>query len=217
MIPYMGIRTISSSQPPLIPSPEGLAAALFSATQRRVLGLLFGEPERTFFITELISLVGAGSGAVQREVRRLAESGLLTVTYIGRQKHYQANREAPIFEELRSIVVKTLGLAEVLRTALALLNDHIQLALLYGSVAKGKDTARSDIDLLIVSDVLTLEQTYEALAPVEQGLGRRISPTLYTTAEFQRRRAQGNAFLTKVLAGNTLLLITKDNDVLAPR
>lgn len=213
----MGIPTTSSSPAPLIPSPEGLAAALFSATQRRVLGLLFGEPGRTFFITEMISLVGAGSGAVQREVRRLAESGLLKVTYVGRQKHYQANREAPIFEELRSIVMKTLGVAEVLRTALALLNDHIHLALLYGSVAKGKDTARSDIDLLIVSDVLTLEQIYEALAPVEQRLGRRISPTLYTTAEFQRRRAQGNAFLTKVLAGDTLPLITKDNNVLAPR
>ena len=87
----------------------GLADALFSATQQRVLALLFGQTGRSFFTNELIGLVGAGSGAVQREVRRLAESGLVTVTYIGSQKHYQANPAAPIFEELRSIVTKTLG------------------------------------------------------------------------------------------------------------
>jgi DNA-binding MarR family transcriptional regulator len=97
----------------------GIADALFSATQQRVLALLFGQPERSFFTNELIGLVGAGTGAVQREVRRLVESGLVTVTRLGSQKHYQANAEAPIFEELRSIVIKTLGPAEVLRAKLA--------------------------------------------------------------------------------------------------
>lgn len=91
------------------PSRTGIADALFSATQQRVLALLFGQPERSFFTNELIGLVGAGSGAVQREVRRLVESGLVTVTRLGSQKHYQANPAAPIFEELRGIVTKTLG------------------------------------------------------------------------------------------------------------
>lgn len=193
------------------PARTGIADALFSATQQRVLALLFGQPERSFFTNELIGLVGAGSGAVQREVRRLVESGLVTVTRLGSQKHYQANPAAPIFEELRGIVTKTLGPAEVLRAALVPLGDTVRLALVYGSVAKGSDTAHSDIDLLVVSDALTLEQVYEVLTPVEQQLGRRVSPTLYSVAEFRRRRAGSNPFLTKVLAGETIRL-TEDHD-----
>ncbi len=198
-----------------VPAKTSLADALFSATQQRVLALLFGQSERSFFTTEIIGLVGAGSGVVQREVRRLVESGLVTVTRIGNQKHYQANPAAPIFEELRGIVVKTLGPAELLRAVLTALGDKVQLALVYGSVAKRSDTARSDIDLLIVSDGLTLEQVYEVLGPVEQRLGRRVSPTLYTVAEFRRRRKNGNPFLAKVLAGDYILLTENGDDLLA--
>ena len=217
-MPKMGIKSTAKPLKPRsamqrvpVPARTSLINALFSATQQRVLALLFGQPGRSFFTNELIGLVGAGSGAVQREVRRLAESGLVTVTRIGSQKHYQANPAAPIFEELRGIVTKTLGPTEVLRAALLPLGDQMRLALVYGSVARHSDTAHSDIDLLIVSDVLTLEQIYLALMPVEQQLGRRVSPTLYTVAEFRRRRAGGNAFLTKVLAGETIQL-TEDND-----
>jgi len=193
----------------------GIADALFSATQQRVLALLFGQPGRSFFTNELIGLVGAGSGAVQREVKRLVDSGLVTVTRLGSQKHYQANAAAPIYEELRGIVTKTLGPAEVLRAALAPLGDTVRLALVYGSVAKGSDTAQSDIDLLLVSDTLTLEQVYEVLAPVEAQLGRRVSPTLYSVVEFRRRRTSGNPFLTKVLAGETIPLTEDRDDLLA--
>lgn len=198
-----------------VPAKTSLADALFSATQQRVLALLFGQSERSFFTTEIIGLVGAGSGVVQREVRRLVDSGLVTVTRIGNQKHYQANPAAPIFEELRGIVVKTLGPAELLRAVLTALGDKVRLALVYGSVAKRSDTARSDIDLLIVSDGLTLEQVYEVLGPVEQRLGRRVSPTLYTVAEFRRRRKNGNPFLAKVLAGDYVLLTENGDDLLA--
>ncbi|MBZ0068015.1 MAG: nucleotidyltransferase domain-containing protein, partial [Thiobacillus sp.] len=187
----------------------------FSATQQRVLALLFGQPGRSFFTNELIGLVGAGSGAVQREVRRLVESGLVTVTRLGSQKHYQANPAAPVFGELRGIVTKTLGSTEMLRAALLPLGDAVRLALVYGSVAKGSDTAHSDIDLLVVSDELALEQVYEALAPVEQQLGRRVSPTLYSVAAFRRRRAGSNPFLTKVLAGETIQLTEDRDDLLA--
>jgi len=191
---------------PPVPARTSLANALFSATQQRVLGLLFGQPERSFFATELINLAGAGSGGVQREIVRLVESGLVTVFRVGNQKHYQANRAAPIYTELHGIVVKTLGPADVLRAALAPLADHIHTALLYGSVAKGLDSATSDIDVLIVADGLTLEAVYAVLAPAEKRLGRRISPTLYTVKEFDRRRVAGNPFITKVLAGAHALL-----------
>lgn len=221
-MPEMGITKTDKSRKPRVvtkraaaPARTGIADALFSATQQRVLALLFGQPARSFFTNELIGLVGAGSGAVQREVKRLVESGLVTVTRLGSQKHYQANPAAPIFKELRGIVTKTLGPAEVLRAALVSLGDAVRLALVYGSVAKGSDTAHSDIDLLIVSNVLTLEQVYAVLIPVEQQLGRSVSPTLYTVAEFRRRRAGGNPFLTKVLAG-TIIRLTDDPDGLIP-
>ena len=184
-----------------------LAGVLFSGTQQRVLGLLFGQPDRSFFATELIGLARAGSGSVQRELQRLAESGLVTVKRIGNQKHYQANRAAPIFEELRGIAVKTLGPSEALREALAPLSNRVRAAWVYGSIAKGTDHAQSDIDVLIVADSLALEEVYKALHPAETKMGRKISPTLYTSREFERRRAARNPFLTKVLAGDRILLI----------
>jgi predicted nucleotidyltransferase len=114
----------------------------------------------SYFATELIKLARSGSGAVQRELQRLEKSGLVKVTRLGNQKHYQANQSAPVFPELRSIMLKTVGLADPLRAALGPLQRQIRLAVLYGSIAKGTDTAFSDIDLLIVSDDLSLERMY---------------------------------------------------------
>ncbi|MEO8442972.1 MAG: transcriptional regulator, partial [Betaproteobacteria bacterium] len=128
---------------------------------------MYGQPTRSFFATELINLAGAGSGAVQRELQRLTESGLVTATKVGNQKHYQANRAAPIFSELHALVVKTIGPADVLRAAFAPLAPHIRVAMLYGSVAKRSDSAASDIDVLIIADDLTLEDVYSAMAPAE--------------------------------------------------
>lgn len=192
--------------------PVSVADALFTVTQQRVLALLFGQPDRSFFTSELIDLAGGGSGAIQRELARLLRSGLVVQTAVGNQKHYQANHDAPVFEELRSIVAKLLGPADVLRQALAPIAVQLQLALLYGSVAARRDTAHSDFDLLLISDTLTLEQVYDVLARAERELGRRVSPTLYTHAEFQRRLEQGNPFLLKLLAGKTVALIG-DKDV----
>jgi predicted nucleotidyltransferase len=183
-----------------------VADALFSNTQQRVLALLFGQPERSFFTKELITLAGSGSGAIQRELACLQSSGLIVQTVLGNQKHYQANADAPIFAELCGIAAKTLGPADTLRCTLLPLADALHLALLYGSVAKRSDTAHSDFDVLLVSDTLTLEQVYTALAPAEQQLGRNVSPTLYTLAEFRKRLNARNPFLTKLLAGKTIAL-----------
>ena len=188
-----------------------LADALFTTTQQRVLALLFGQPLRSFFASELIELTGSGSGAVQRELRRLASSGLVTVRRVGKQKHYQANPDCPVFEELCALVRKTIAMVEPIRQALAPLADRIDLALIYGSMVKGTDTASSDIDLLLVADDMTLETLYSALAPVESRLDRKISPTLYTKTEFESRRAAGNGFLNRVLGGEYLVLIGSDN------
>jgi predicted nucleotidyltransferase len=197
--------------------PIGIADALFSSTQQRVLGLLFGQSERSFFASELIELAGSGSGAVQREVERLVESGLVTRQTIGRQRHYQANPDSPVFDALRTIVLRTSGFVEPLRSALAPLADRIRFATLYGSTAKGAATSRSDIDVLIVGDDLILEDVYAALAPAEKMFGRKISPTLYNSSEFRKRRRSGNLFLEKVLADANFPLIGHADAIAAPR
>lgn len=188
------------------PGRLSVADALFSSTQQRVLGLLFGQPERSFFGAEVIGLLGMGSGGVQRELKKLADSGLVRVFRVGNQKHYQANPESPIYAELVGLIRKTVGLVGPLRGALAASPEAVDLALVYGSVAKGGATAESDIDLLLVSDTLTLESAYGMLADVESTLGRPINPTLYTNAEFEKRLRDGNSFLHKVLSGDTILL-----------
>lgn len=186
---------------------SALADALFTSTQQRVLALLFGQPRRDFFVTEIIGLVGSGRGAVQRELARLAESGLAIVSRSGNRKYYRANGDSPLFDEICGIVRKTVGVEESVRDALQPLADGLVLAVLYGSVARGTDTAASDIDLLLVSDELTLEAAYAALAPVEELLGRRVNPTIYTTVEFRRRRSAKSGFLAQVIQGRVLVLV----------
>jgi predicted nucleotidyltransferase len=145
---------------------------LFIGTQQRVLGLLFGQPTRSYYANELIGMAGAGSGAVQRELARLTRSGLLTVRPVGNQKHYQANPDSPLFAELCGIAQKTVGLAVPLREALMPLAPQIQAAFVYGSVAKRQDTVASDIDLMLISDTLTHSDTQ--LLPSALGLGPEV-------------------------------------------
>src|SRR6186713_595058 len=184
-----------------------LIAALFTSTQERLLTLLFCEPHRTFFTTELIELAESGTGAVQRELRRLVEAELVLETRLGNQKHFQANSAAPIFPELRGIFIKTVGLADPITRSLKSLKKPPDLALVYGSIAKRTDTASSDVDLLLVSDDLSLEEVYSALAPAEALISRKISVNLLTTDELRRRRTDSSPFLSKVLSGEHLLLI----------
>lgn len=208
---YIDIPNLGTIMPKLgifmtTPSTSSLADALFTSTQQKVLGLLFGQPDRSFFVTEIMGLVNAGSGAVQRELKRLESSGLVSVHMRGNQKHYQANSNSPLFDELCSIVRKTVGLEEPLRLAVDSLPGTIHLALIYGSLAKRTDTSASDIDLLIVADELTLEEVYSTLSTAEQVLDRKVNPTLYTSEEFNRRRTRGNSFLKRVLDGPVIML-----------
>ena len=184
----------------------GMGEVLFSGTRRRVLGLFFGQPEREFRIGELIQLAGAGSGAVQREVARMAECGLLSVRREGRQKWYQANRESPVYEELCSMVRKTIGPSATLKDAVAELPGRVDLALMFGSTAKGAARADSDIDVLLVSDELRLEDVFRVFQPVERELGRQVNPLLYTSAEFDQRMNQGSAFLQRIFDGEYTIL-----------
>ena len=191
----------------------GVADVLFTKVQQRVLGVLFGNPDRSFYANEVIALAKTGTGAVQRELARLQSSGLVTVTDIGRQKHYQANRAAPVFEELRGLVLKTVGLVDVLRAALAPLEDRILAAFVYGSVAKGRDSASSDIDLMVISETLTYAELFGALESAAERLGRAVSPTVYSRAELDKRFREGNSFVCRVLAQDKIWVIGGDDDI----
>jgi predicted nucleotidyltransferase len=175
------------------------ADALFTKTQQRVLVVLFGQPDRSFYTNEIIGLAASGSGAVQRELARLEAASLLTVRRIGNQKHYQANHQAPIFAELRAIVLKTFGVADVLRAALQPLWPSVELAFVYGSLAKGSEHAGSDVDLLVVGSVASNAQLLEALLPAQAQLGRAVNPTLYTPDEFAQRIRDRMPFIVRVL------------------
>jgi len=190
-----------------------LADALFPKGRQRVLAVLFGNPGRSFYANEVIALAQSGTGAVQRELAALSEAGLLTVTKQGNQKHYQANASAPVFAELRGLVLKTMGLADVLRLALAPLAPQIDMAFVYGSVAKQQDTAQSDIDVMIVSAGLGYADVFSALEGAATTLGRKVNPTLYTPAEIAKRISQDNAFVTRVLQQPKIWLIGNEEQL----
>ncbi len=192
---------------------RSLADALFTKTQQRVLRVLFGHPERSFYASELIRDAGTGSGAAQRVLARLEESGLIAARRIGHQKHYQANVASPLYSELRNIVLKTVGLAEPLRDALKPLSSAIRAAFVYGSVAKATDQSASDIDLMILSDSLTYGEVFGAVERVTRAAGRKVNPTVYTAAEFSKGARTENAFLTRVLAQPKLWVIGSEDDL----
>jgi predicted nucleotidyltransferase len=211
IMPNMGTK--AKTRVSKIQRRTSLACALFSTTQQRVLAYLFGQPERSFFATELIKLAGGGSGGVQRELARLADSGLVTVARVGTQKHYQANPKSPIFAEICAIAQKTVGLAEPLREALAPLGKRITAAFVFGSVAKRSDTATSDIDVLVLSDSVDYADVFAALQSAEEKLGRTVNPTVYTPASWRRKLKEGNAFVAKVAAQPKVFLIGAEEDL----
>lgn len=197
-------------------SPTGssaLADALFPKVRQRVLAVLFGTPDRSYYANEVIALAQSGTGAVQRELAGLSAAGLITISKQGNQKHYQANASAPVFTELRGLVLKTMGLADVLRHALFPLAAQIDLAFIYGSVARQQDTAHSDIDVMIVSPTLAYGEVFGALENATQTLGRKVNPTLYSPLEWAKRFVQDSAFVTRVLQQPKIWLIGTEEQV----
>lgn len=187
--------------------------ALFSSVQQRVLGILFGQPDRRFQGAELIRMAKSGTGAVHRQLTSLAASGLVTVTQIGNQKHYQANPDAPVFEELCGLIRKTVGLRVPLENSLEPYKDQIDVAFVYGSIAKGTDTARSDIDLMIIGDDLDYVGVYKAIDEAETLLHRKVNPNLSTLDEWRKKLADKNPFIVKVKQQAKLFIYGSENDL----
>ena len=194
-----------------------IATALFTESQTRVLRWLFGQPDRGYHINELLRLTGLGSASLQRELRKLADAGLVRSERVGNLRKFQANAESPVYGELVALTRKTLGLEPLLQEALEALAPNLETAFIYGSVAKGTDTAKSDIDVMLVAKNLTLSKVLELLVPLEAQLGRKINPTLLTPAEFKRRRAERDSFVSRVLSQPTLPLIGDLSEPAGPR
>ena len=188
-----------------------LGSALFGKTQRQVLGLLFSDPDRSFYGSEIMRHAESGTGAVHRELAALESAGLILATRVGNQKHYRANRASPIFDELRGIVLKTFGVADVLRQALAPLASKIETAFIYGSIAKGSDTAGSDVDLMVISEEVSYSALIELAEKAERRLGRKVNPTVYTPVDLQRRKKEGSAFANRVIAQPKIFVIGSED------
>jgi DNA-binding transcriptional ArsR family regulator len=175
-----------------------IADALFTKTQQRVLAILYGKPGRSFYVNEIVRRASVGRGAVSRELKKLQQAGLITTEPQGNQSHYQANSNNPIFDDLRGIVIKTFGIVDVLREGLTELLPLMQIAFVYGSIAKGMEDADSDIDILIVADKLTYANVMKRLEPSERQLRRVINPTIYSVKEFEAKKSS-KSFLKRVM------------------
>ena len=190
-----------------------IATALFSDSQSRVFRWVFGQPDRSYHLSELRRLTGLGSASLQRELNRLAGAGLVRTERVGNLRRFQANPQSPVYGELVGLTCKTLGLELVLREALLPLIPDLKAAWVYGSVAKQTDTAQSDIDVMLIGENLLLGRVLELVVPLEAQLGRKINPTCYTPADFERRRAEPDSFVNRVLAQPILPLIGDANEL----
>ncbi len=195
--------------------PTSVADALFSKSRQRVLAVLFGNVGRSFYANEIIRLAASGTGAVQRELASLVSAGLVLVTRVGNQKHFQANASAPVFASVRDLVLKTSGLADVLRSALAAVAPEIRTAFVYGSVARNEDRGDSDVDLMVISDGLAYADLFAALEEAARRLGRPVNPTLYSGVEFAQRVRKQSAFVVRMLAQPKIWVIGSEDDLTA--
>ena len=191
---------------------NSIGNVLFTKTQQKVLGLLFGKPDQSFYLNEITKLSQMGRGTIKRELERMEAAGIVVKNRIGNQNHYQANPECPVYSELMGIARKTFGVADVIKTALNSILDEVALAFIYGSVAKGEDTAKSDIDLLIVSNELTYSEVMERLLDSETSIGRPINPTIYNVDQIEKKLKQDNAFVSRVME-QPKIWIKEDEDV----
>ncbi len=187
--------------------------ALFTKTQQRVLGLLYGKPEQSFYTNEIVRWADMGRGTIRRELERLVSAGLLVVTREGNQHHYKANPDNPIYRELLGIVRKTFGVADVIQAELAPVYEQIDLAFIYGSIARREDTASSDIDLLVVTDALAYADLMNVLTDAEKSLGRPINPSIYTAEQIRDKLEQKNTFLTRVMEQPKLWVKGSEDDI----
>jgi len=189
-----------------------LASLLLGSYRQKVLALLLLHPEQHYHVREIARLTGTSAGTLHKELARLAHAGVLIRDEVGNQVRYGANRQCPIFPELAGILRKTAGLADVLREALAGINERIALALVFGSVARGEEGPRSDVDVLLVGEI-GFAEVVRALHEAQARISREINPVVLSPAEFRQKTSVGDAFLVEVLGNEKLYLMGDEHDL----
>lgn len=202
MVPIMGT----------ILTDDKLSTALFGKVRRAILALLLTDPQQSYFLREVVRMVGAGRGAVQRELASLVSSGILKRSTSGRQVYFQANPICPVYPELSGLLLKTTGVAGLLKQALMPLSNAIRVAFIYGSLARNEQGPSSDIDLMVVGN-LSLGQVVAAISPLQEKLGREINPSLYPPGEFGQKLAAGHHFVGTVIHEPKIFLIGGEDEL----
>ncbi len=192
--------------------PENLATLLFGAYRRAVLARLLLRPEESLHVREIGRAIGKPAGTLVRELNALAAAGVLARRRMGNQVHFQANPGCPIYEDLRSILKKTVGVADVLREALAPLAPRIRAAFVYGSIARGDERAGSDVDLMVVGEA-KFADVVRALAPAQEALRREVNANVYPALEFGKKAAAGEPFLKRVLGDRRIFVLGREDDL----
>ncbi|HUW45009.1 MAG TPA: nucleotidyltransferase domain-containing protein [Dehalococcoidia bacterium] len=189
-----------------------LCSGLFGKTRQAVLALLYGRADSSFYTKQILDAVKIGRGTVQRELKNLTDTGIIIREVQGRQVYYRANARCPIFDELKSIVRKTFGMADVIRQSLATNADKIRVAFIFGSVARSTDDRRSDIDLMMVGKI-SFGDVVSLLTPAEQKLGREVSPVVYPIAEFKKKVKEDHHFVKTVLEDEKIFVIGDEDEL----
>ena len=189
-----------------------LAELLFKDYRRRVLGLLLLHPERKYHVREIARLTGKEAGTLHKELSRLEKAGLLVKKNVGNQVQYSANRECPIYEELTSILRKTSGLVDVLADALAPIAEKMETAFVFGSIASGRETSGSDVDLLVIGDV-AFSEVVNALYPAQNILQREINPKVYSKEDWKRMNQKKDAFAKGIITRPKLIIVGSADDL----
>ncbi|MGD0270557.1 MAG: nucleotidyltransferase domain-containing protein [Candidatus Sulfotelmatobacter sp.] len=186
--------------------------SLFGRTRSALLAMLYGRTEEAFYLRQLVRALGSGHGAVQRELALLTEMGLVIRTTQGNQVLYRANSRSPVFAELKRLIAKTVGIHDTLRSSLATLDSKVEIAFVYGSVARHEEQANSDVDVMVLGDA-SFSDVVEALSPAQRTLGREVNPTVFPVAEFRTKVAAGNHFVKKVLSEKKMFVIGTQDEL----
>ena len=187
-------------------SSMNLAETLFGNYRRRALGLLLLHPDQSYHVREIARLADIPPGSLHRELKRLAEVGLLSRQRLGNQVRYQANQGCPVFEELAGFFRKTTGLADVLREVLAPMTENINLAFVFGSMAQGKERVTSDVDVMVIGDV-SFDQVVRVFYPTHERLGRAVNPVVMSKKEFRGKFVQGDRFVSRIVSESKIYLV----------
>jgi uncharacterized protein len=191
---------------------DSLSSGLFNKTRQTVLALLYGHSDSSFYTKQVLDAVKCGRGTVQRELKNLTDTGIITREIQGRQVYYRANANCPIFSELKNIVRKTFGVADILRLSLVPEINKIKVAFIFGSLARSADDKRSDIDVMVVGSI-SFGDIINLLSPAEEKVGREINPVVYPVAEFKKKVQEDHHFVKAVLEEDKIYLVGDENEL----